>query len=65
MPKTGTAVASFTGQDGFQYTVIIPATFHRGQLFVDATNYNAAVCAIQAAGLTDAEFEFMESEDCE
>lgn len=62
MPKTGTAVATFTSRDGETYTLIIPATYHKGQFLIDALNYNTALCAIRAAGLDEVEFEFVETE---
>ncbi|WP_407194285.1 hypothetical protein [Bradyrhizobium sp. STM 3566] len=62
MPKRGTAVATFTNRDGETFTVIIPATYYKGQLLIDAANYNTALCAIRAAGLDEVEFEFVETE---
>jgi hypothetical protein len=62
MPKSGTATATFTAVDGDTYTLIIPATYHKGKLLIDADNYNTALLTIRAAGLDEVEFEFTEAE---
>ncbi|MET4603281.1 hypothetical protein ABIB90_002759 [Bradyrhizobium sp. JR4.1] len=62
-PKRGVATARFTGRDGEELTVIVPAVLHGDQLFISADNMSTLRVTMHAAGVEDAELEFSELEE--
>ncbi|MDI4236807.1 hypothetical protein OZ411_28750 [Bradyrhizobium sp. Arg237L] len=64
-PQHGTATATFTDSDGATYVLIVPATFYKGQMLLDADKYHMALSTMRAAGLAEMEFEFTATEDTE